>query len=751
MASQQDDIGHITLLPAFIGAALSSVGLLGLSARPASTRVVPEGFLGVNIAPAADPDVRAYSLARLTELGLRQVRLDFTYSSVNAPAERYLDQVLEAGFEVMLNVFPPREEAQVMHTDSDAQRRFSEFTKTVFQRYHNRVALFEIGNTPNRGKWSGFSSRSFIAAWNLAAIQARDTDVPLAGPNVSDFEPLFNGAYLNLMRKMDAVPEIHTDNLFVERVVEPEARDHRVLGRMFTNLVSLNLIKKARLLAALGESRGCDQLFCSYVCWTTKRLARRSATPHRKAADYLQRYLILAAASGSLGRVYWGPLICNRDGLIDDQAIDYPEVDQVSHYEKVRGQTADFTITPAFHALRHLADSLPGARCRTLLHQFDGLSLFALEKEGRAPCIVAWCRDAMTWPLSDVLTRHQLLDASFRNSDGRLVAQPMVISEHPLFISFSESSGSVDLAPPDMAAVDAAASPGVVHLSSDQYQSISRAAGSWRGACMMRTGYQAQDAAAAELLEPERVAGYEELRVMRDVRNRLWNIADPRGLCDQVTVKLNRVKGIKHLTYRFKPSKGKRHWNNACRMWRSGVATPLPVAYYEQATNPGVRDSWYLCEFIPDAFSCREVYAAFRDGAEDYQGLDKTAWFDLLSGFICNMHNKQIVHRDLSAGNLLLQRTGDNGIQPRVIDIGRAWIWAGPGSRVKPRHRLQDLMRICYKLDWPDRQQFISCYESHFGAEFGNHWRLPFHYYDFKQSLKKSIKGKRSKRKGQRR
>lgn len=745
MASQRDDIGHIALLPAFVGAAFSSAGLLGLSARPGSAVSVPSDFLGVNIAPAEDPEVCAYSLARLADLGLRQVRLDFTYASAAGPAERYLEEVLEAGFDVLLNVFPPREEARVLHQDEAAQRRFSEFVHSVFQRYQHRVAIFEIGNTPNRGKWSGFSSRSFIAAWTLAAAQAREFDICLAGPNVSDFEPLFNGAYLSLMQGTGAPAEIHTDNLFVERVVEPEARDHRVLGRLLTNLVSLNLIKKARLLAALGESRGSDQLFCSYVCWTTKRLSRRSATPHRKAADYLQRYLVLAAASGSLQRIYWGPLICNRDGLIDDQASDYPEVDQVSHYEKVRGQTADFTVTPAFYALRQMANCLPGATCRPLLHQFDGLSVFVLEREGQSPCVITWCRDAMTWPLSPVFSPHQLLDASFTDSDGKLIPRPMVITEHPLFIQFSDSA---DLTPLDLKAVNAAANPDVVHLSNGQYQSVSRASGNWRGACMLRTNFQAKDAAAAVSLEPERVAEYEELRVMRDVRNRLWNVADPRGLCEQVTVKLNRVKGIKHLTYRFKPSKGKRHWNNACRMWRSGVATPLPVAYYEQASKPGIRDSWYLCEFIPDAFSCREVYAAFRDGAQEFQGLNKASWFDLLSRFICNMHNKQIVHRDLSAGNLLLQRTADNVIQPQVIDIGRAWIWAGPGSRVKPRHRLQDLMRICYKLDWADRHQFIACYESHFGAKLGRHWRLPFHYYDLKQSLKKTIKGKRSKRSG---
>lgn len=84
-----------------------------------------------------------------------------------------------------------------------------------------------------------------------------------------------------------------------------------------------------------------------------------------------------------------------------------------------------------------------------------------------------------------------------------------------------------------------------------------------------------------------------------------------------------------------------------------------------------------------------------------------------------------------------------------AIDIGRARIWSGPGSRVRQRDRMLDLIRIAYKLDWADRQLFIQCYEQHLGASLSPLWRIPFWYYDSKQKLKKAIKGKR-KRKRQR-
>jgi hypothetical protein len=91
----------------------------------------------------------------------------------------------------------------------------------------------------------------------------------------------------------------------------------------------------------------------------------------------------------------------------------------------------------------------------------------------------------------------------------------------------------------------------------------------------------------------------------------------------------------------------------------------------------------------------------------------------------------------------MLRRTAAGEIEPLVIDIGRAWIWTGPGSRVMDRHRLQDLIRIGYKLDWPDRARFVDCYEAHLGKALSPLWRIPFHYYDLKQGLKKSLRGRR--------
>ena len=78
-----------------------------------------------------------------------------------------------------------------------------------------------------------------------------------------------------------------------------------------------------------------------------------------------------------------------------------------------------------------------------------------------------------------------------------------------------------------------------------------------------------------------------------------------------------------------------------------------------------------------------------------------------------------------------------------AIDIGRVRAWSGPGSKVQTRHRMLDLIRIAYKLNWNDRQRFIKHYENHLGKSLSALWRVPFWYYDCKQTVKKALKGKR--------
>jgi hypothetical protein len=255
----------------------------------------------------------------------------------------------------------------------------------------------------------------------------------------------------------------------------------------------------------------------------------------------------------------------------------------------------------------------------------------------------------------------------------------------------------------------------------------------WRGVISIKPN-SSQAATQAELL-PEAIITTPEQGVMRDKRNRIWNI--DTNCHGRVTVKLNRTEGSKKISYRFLSSKGKRHWQNATAMLQRGISTPEPIAYYERHTNSGVQDNYYLAAFINNAFSARAIFSSCNANEETCQGTNTEELLKTLAQFICRMHNNDILHRDLSAGNILFTVV-DNNIQPYLIDIGRARV----AAQLSNRQRLIDVMRICYKLNWQNRERFIHYYNELLIQGELKHWRLAVRYYEFKQGSKKTIKAK---------
>ena len=128
-------------------------------------------------------------------------------------------------------------------------------------------------------------------------------------------------------------------------------------------------------------------------------------------------------------------------------------------------------------------------------------------------------------------------------------------------------------------------------------------------------------------------------------------------------------------------------------------------------------------------------------GAQAFKGIAKLDMFERMAAFIFHMHSRNIIHRDLSSGNLMMTLDGDK-LEFYAIDIGRAVIDSN-----KRRHRYLDLKRICYKLDWADRELFIEAYNQQGGRALSIWWRVSLFSYDFKQTAKKMLKGKYRRKK----
>ncbi len=712
---------------------------LKLSHEITANHRIGDDFIGVNIATSSDPACDEYIIQRLQELEITHVRLAFTYCSQNSDAQRLLETLLSKGFDVLLTIFPSREEAAIIHKDQSAQLRWQGFVTQVLTKYGTRISALEIGNTPNRGKWSGYESKGYVVAVEIAVSLAKEHSVTVAGPNISDFEPLYNMGFLKFMQRLRLVPRIHTDNLFVERVIQPELYDHRVLGYWAKTRLKLNLIKKARIIAHISQRFGCIKTYCSYNCWTRKRLARWNTDTEQKHADYLFRYLTLAAASGVLDRVYWGPLICHRDGLIDCGNSHYPEIDQVTFYRTVRGDVDQFRVTKAFEALKNVAGILKNVFCIQGVSTDNGVSHFIFETEQKDEIHLVWCLDRAAVALSSIYPDDCLAEAEFLDTRGHVLdLAPKTITEQPLIIHWKPHLKPNRPTISFLHSFNQTAAKKITHRVMPDAYSIAVDTQQWRGAVLVPNS-QSQETVIDQYL-PEALMQKEEVALLRDKRNRIWNVKADNDSDELISVKLNRARGIKKFSYRFLDSKGRRHWNNATEMLRRGVNTPQPIAFFERHKNSGVKDNYYLARYIPDTFSCRHLFGAFKAGDTEYRGLEKTRYFEELTGFVANMHNVNIIHRDLSSGNLIMTIT-DNQLAIYVIDIGRA-IVSGQNKSIRSRHRLSDLKRICYKLNWEDRRLFIGAYNRKSNHALPSTWRLSLYSYDLKHRLKKLLKGK---------
>jgi len=714
---------------------------LNIASTPSSLVTINNNFFGINIATSADPACDDYIIQALQELGIKHIRMDFSYDSFDSHGERLLDRILATDIDVMLDIFPPKDDASMMHLEQLVMQRWQQFVNRVFDSYHDKVAIFEIGNTSNRKTWSGFKPLPYLKAWEIARPLADRYALTIAGPNVSDFEPIYNIAYLKEMQRSHSVPTIHTDNLFVERVIEPEAYDHRVLGRWATTLLRLNLIKKARIIDIIGKYLGCSQTFCTYTDWTVKRLGRRNIDPEQKQADYLTRYLILAAASGALDRVYWGPLLCSRDGIIDcgSDWESYPKIDNVSYYQSVRGEVSAFRKRPAFYALKYLLTRLNDAHCIQAVSADNGINHFIFANSKQQEFHITWCRDGYAVPLMQIYPAG-LYDANFYTLLGeKYTEDPLCVTEQALFIDSSPNTTTVRPQPrlinnlPNLMTENIAAP--IPNTSKKQFTLFQNE--EWTGAIIVDPSCSAEE--MGEKLLPETIEDAPIVKVLRDTRNKIWNIETTVGT---MTIKLNRAQGIKKFSYRFQDSKAKRHWNNATTMLRHGINTPQPIAFFERHQRKGIEHNYYITQFLENTFSARDVFASINNGESHLRGIKHNELLKVIGECICQMHNVAILHRDLSSGNILL--TIDNGeAKPYFIDIGRAKIL----KELTTRQRMIDLMRICFKLSWADREQLISYYNAHLGREVATWWRWAVRYYIFKQRSKRFIKGKFKKRK----
>ncbi|NLE66433.1 MAG: hypothetical protein GX608_03335 [Lentisphaerae bacterium] len=697
------------------------------AADPARAREIARDFLGICVASAEPPETDDAVIGMLRELGLKRVRLDFGYDSRGAYTERFLRRLLAERFSVLLHLVQPRAEAQAMRRP-EARERWRRFLIYIFENYSGQVEAFEAGSTVNRRRWSGYTLDTFHAAWAIAWEEAARRNLKLAGPNVTDFEPFYNAAILDRMRREGRAPAAHTDNLFVERATEPEAYDHKILGRRMARWLGFDFTRKAGLLADISAWADIPETWSTHASWSLRRIARFLPDTERKQSDYVARYCLLGAASGRLQRLYWGPLVGQREGLVDDGTDEFPETPHVTFYGRLPGSPAGYRARPAFNAFRTVSRLLAESPyCRTLA---TSPALTILEFWGRNRIVHAvWTGNGMAADPADCYEGEAIASA-FCNSimDEAPMPVPKLFTETPVLLSWS-TTASVRLREPPAAlqSLRMAALPGAA------FGVFETGAWSGLGLCEVNGRETGLPGALPGLLDSAGPGS----SILRDSRNRVWKATAPWAPGEQVVCKWFRPPSLaRRLLSRGKPVKAIRSWNGAMELLRRGIATPRPIACAWSKAQPS-GECYYVCESFEGGDSARSAFNAFRGGASSFMAVPAAEFYQQTARFLVTMHERGVLFRDLSAGNLLFRVSPERALEFALIDTARARFLP---DRLGCADRLKDLIRICHPLDRKGRASLLGEYFALFGRRFAPWMRIPFIWYDAKHAVKNRLK-----------
>lgn len=705
---------------------------------PPSGHRVPDDFSGIGVAAAADPAHDDHQLALLARLGVRHVRLDFTYGDADGPAGRLLERLAQAGHRITLHLLQPFEEARRM-PDSTAGERWRAFIAATLARYGGQIEVIEATSTVNRKRWAGYTLDGLLAAWSIAWEEVRRAGLPLAGPSITDFEPVYNVGLLALLRERGQLPDLHADNLFSERCTEPERWDHKILGHRLAALIRFNLVKKAHLLARIGTSAGVPELISPAAFWTLPRIARLLPDSEHKQADYLARYFLLCAASGALRRAAWGPLVCHREGLVDDGAQPYPALERITHYAAVTGP--GLRERPAFAAFAAFNRLIPGTTYEGRLNRDQGLEVHAFSDAGQHLHAI-WTINGRAAALPDLYEAADLARARIFDRDGAELSgsaaletrlATLVVTERPLYLRWPASHRPA-LRP------GASLLPGVaVHAHGAGLLYYYRN-GDWHGMVRAADGLEAD--ALIHALHPDHIGGPSRSDTLRHARNAIWTVPDPRAPGDKLVVK----QPVKHhlhkkLLDRLKPSKARRSWNGACELQRRGLGTAAPVAWFEQRSGRDLTRNWYVCEHVDGQLSAGSLFSAYARGEAQHAGITPDAAYPALAAFLLRLHASGVFFRDLSGGNILLQPQPGGTLAFKLIDTARIRLYP---QGVPLRSRMADLARACHKLHPAGREAFMACYLQALGRRFTPWQRAGFALYDLKAAFKRRLRKTRA-------
>jgi hypothetical protein len=694
----------------------------------ASNTPISRQFAGVCLAVPANTTQADIVIGHLRDLGLISVRIDLSYDDQSPTIRHFLDGLRKEGMAVLLHLVPPFSEARQMPEPASIDR-WKSFVEQIVHDSKDSIEGVEIGSTVNRARWTGCSLEGFLKAWSVAHdIIRRHPKLTLVGPNVTDFEPQYNAGLLGLLRSRQQLPDAHSSNMFAERTIEPEALDHKIGGRLFTRLINYNLIRKSRLIHAIGCHQGVNPTWSTCAFWTLPRIERVLVDSEEKMADYITRYYVLGAAIGAFERLYWGPLVSFREGLLDDGTAtrDIPGTpDVVAFYPEFPGNPNQWRRRPAFDAMKTVGQWLHGALYLGPQIRHAGLEIHAFDRPD-VTFHVAWTRNACLAAISDCYRTEDLTNLLqlISHKGAPIGNTPDFITESPIILVWKKGSApSVRETASPLKQAKAAS-----HGTANQYY-LKR---NNQGQAIVHAKNQAEADLLFERLDAAEIDRIAAESTMRKARNRVWTIPDPRNHDRLLVVKKPiRIPWHKRILDARKPNKALRSWNGTCELIRRGINTPRAIACID-SSDP--LENWFVCEHFHGNQTARSYFVRYRAGDQNVEGVDFKTFISELIPFVRNMHERGVHFRDLSGGNVLVGKNPDGTLLFSLIDTARARF---SNRRFPLSKRVADIKRLVHKLDPPRQAEFMRAYLSIEGKSFTTAMKCSFALYTLKTTLKR--------------
>jgi hypothetical protein len=184
---------------------------------------------------------------------------------------------------------------------------------------------------------------------------------------------------------------------------------------------------------------------------------------------------------------------------------------------------------------------------------------------------------------------------------------------------------------------------------------------------------------------PEEIWSRPGIEVLNDKRNRvgILRLRLASGAGADIVVKEFSSRGVNGLKSLVLPSKAAKAWRGALVLGQKGLATAAPVAYLEKRRRGLVESSFFLAERIAGA---EEVRHLFRRSSPD----DMRALLASLARHLSLCHDRGILHRDLSDGNVLVRKEADGRLAFFLLDTNRVRV----RKKIRGLARAKNLIRL---------------------------------------------------------